>query len=601
MVWKLLKRCFRLKTRKFAQKYSSGAKNFNKINSRYSSESKLPHKNSKNSNTSVRNIVARRQKETSFSPPPVRPGQRGNTKTSTQKGPNLDRKQRFLPCPELICREVPSSQSWEIFLSVSNKECSLEEVRFEGGNKLNSVNQEYGISSLRGRLVVTYQDERKPDYIPLFEEGKPLIFKLQKNWQGDGRQVSRVTKGYFIIITPNMWKRKGCPPIEPFNCMGTEFQGHYWDASKSNEDSDGFAECVIPSSAPIMKLIGPRVFDDSEEGDFFVNNVPTLEVFSQEIAWAQVGEETKGGWKGDNFEPHKDSLSKVLGNQEGWFFLRIYDKNRKMVDSVSFRYLQNLKQIFINDEEYTKNTVLLPTPDGYLLTKIRFVDACNITMSPQLLDGSVCTKDSSGILEIPACKDADHISCTLDSPSGNVNVVLKLPRVWWRIESDTGECNEWRDVPFDMTRQKFSQLAKENARICLSSQKFNRVPVGFDEVLDQKCNPYEIFLDYFSYHDEIRTMKIKTCLNIEWGNKTFPLIRICADKPREIISARVRRTRCAQCGCEWRNGKGFSRGEIENAKLTVKKAKSQFIPVDKRRKSSHPVNVKKIQEALNVR
>jgi ribosomal protein L13E len=45
-----------------------------------------------------------------------------------------------------------------------------------------------------------------------------------------------------------------------------------------------------------------------------------------------------------------------------------------------------------------------------------------------------------------------------------------------------------------------------------------------------------------------------------------------------------------------RKGKGFSRGELKEAKIDFKQALKLAIPIDLRRKTKHPENVKIIKE-----
>ncbi|MHA1772196.1 MAG: ribosomal protein L13e [Candidatus Thorarchaeota archaeon] len=47
---------------------------------------------------------------------------------------------------------------------------------------------------------------------------------------------------------------------------------------------------------------------------------------------------------------------------------------------------------------------------------------------------------------------------------------------------------------------------------------------------------------------------------------------------------------------KWRPGRGYSKGELEKAGLTVRAARRAGYPVDVRRKSVHPENVKILQD-----
>jgi len=49
----------------------------------------------------------------------------------------------------------------------------------------------------------------------------------------------------------------------------------------------------------------------------------------------------------------------------------------------------------------------------------------------------------------------------------------------------------------------------------------------------------------------------------------------------------------------WREGRGFSIGELKQAGLTVSEARKLGLRVDKRRKSVHEENVKSLKEYLS--
>ena len=191
---------------------------------------------------------------------------------------------------------------------------------FENGNQKLEINQnECYIPSLRGSLTVEYGDEDEYGLsIPLFEGDKPLIFKLGKNWKGNGQRVFHITKGYFILIAPDNeeWKREGPIPVGPSNCKDRNFKVHFLNTTIPNENFGGFVKWKILVHGSSIKLSGKSIFDDSEEGDLFTYGVPKLES-SSEISWARIGEERKRGWKGENFKPHEKSISKVLGDRKG--------------------------------------------------------------------------------------------------------------------------------------------------------------------------------------------------------------------------------------------------------------------------------------------
>ena len=607
------------------------------------------------------------------------PGRRRRQTQRPTSGPRRSPASR----PELICRKGHGG-TWEIVLS-ADEECLLASVKL-GGTRLDTADRECRVLSLNGRLAVSCQDGKKHD-IPLFDDARPLIFKLRKNWTGEGRKTSGITSGHFIVIAPRTWERTGRVPVEPGCCTDTDFLAHYFhrDANAPNEHVGGFLELDVLPTATAIELVGQHAFDNSEKGDLFAGAPPNLKL-PQNIVWARVGQETENGWGGENFQPSEQTLSEVLDKREGHFFLRVYDSQGKLVDSTEFRYLHDLKKICVNGRQYTQDTVLLPGSSGYPPTEVRFVGADDSTISPVMSGEDTHEAAQSGALIVPPHPASDRISCALGPDGGNVTIVLDLPRIWWQLERDQGDPAEWRDTSLVMTRQEFQKHAHANATLWLLSKRHNSIHAGFGDTVAQLYkrtmtkDRIAIPLNDFVDHRQIdQKLSDDTYFNVKCAGHLLPLIQICADPMPEIVSFSAEpatifagqkavlrwatrnadqadvvidpdigvvdpdgsrsvqptktrkytltlaasgsgnvtkvvtvsvysspvagdqptaRVRCAGRG--WRNGKGFSSRELQDASLTIREAAARLIPVDRRRRSSHPTNVEQIRRTLDV-
>ena len=540
------------------------------------------------------------------------------------------------------------------------------------------------VPSLTGRLTVSSQDGQE-HVVPLFE-GKPLIFKLRKNWAGEGLRIARVTTGHFIVIAPDAWQRTGRAPIEPDGCSDTAFRAHYFhrDATASDDGVDGFREWGESPAAFGIELTGRRIYDDADDGMLFVADVPTLES-SPKIGWARVGEETEPGW-GQNFRPDRQSLPDILAGKEGRFFLRVYDPEVSLVDSVAFRYLRDLRRIDVDGAEYTQHTVIVPGKTGYPRTEVRFVGTDGSTLTPELAPHALQAIAPAGGVAVPPHPDADRISCSLGSGASTVNVVLDLPRIWWRLEDRRSDPGEWRDTPLVMTREEFKNHAYADGTLSLLSKRQTSVRAGFDDQLDQPyirkiddsriAIPLAHFVDYTQID---RRLNGDARFNVEWAGEIVALIVIAADPMPEIVSfiaepamvfdgeesvlkwttrnagdarvtvepdigvvesdgiCTVRPTETTRYtltlaifGADaisrtvtvavdsspgpgeqpaarvmspsggWRSGKGFSSGEIRDAGLTASEAADRSILIDRRRRTTHRVNVEAIRSMLDA-
>lgn len=422
----------------------------------------------------------------------------------------------------------------------ADNECQMAAVHREG-TSLDFIGQQCCIPSLTGSVTVSCQNGQEHD-IPLFE-CEPLIFKLRKNWVGEGRKIDRITAGHFIVIAPSSWERKGHAPVEADGCVDPTFRAHYFhrDATVADEGVDGFDEWSDVPAATGIELTGQRIFDDSDAGELFVGDPPDLKP-STGIQWARVGEEAENGW-GQNFMVHEQALPEVLGDRDGRFFLRVYDSEVRLLDSVAFRCLRNLSQIHVDGAIYTKHTALVPTSTGYSPTEVRLIDADGSTLSPMLSAQAPQVEAPSGAIEVPPHPVADRIECCLTSDSHSVNIVLDLPRLWWRLEDGRPDSSAWHDTPLVMTREEFRQHAYANASMSLISRRFGSVRAGFDDQLEQSYrrtaedDRIAIPLNHFVDHAQIdRRLNRDAHFNVEWAHETVPLLVISADPIPKIVS-----------------------------------------------------------------
>ena len=476
----------------------------------------------------------------------------------------------FNPRPELICRKTPGSVRWEIALSADDSATSVK----QNGEPLSLRNGSWPLACFAGHLSIDFK-EGSPVTVPLFDQN-PLIFKLKKDWGGDGRRVPRVTKGHFIVIAPVEWGvPSGHAPVDPEGCSDPTFMAHYFfrDGKESESDLGGFPGHDVPSSAPEFTLSGRTVFDDSAEGNLFVGKPPQL-IAADRVLWARVGEEGENGWKGRSFQPSECSLAEVMDARQGRFFLRVYDKQVAMLDGAQFRYLRDLGEIQVNGEPYSEDTLLVPSAAGYPPTSVRFVGIDGSPIHASQLPGPAAVVNEMGDLIAAPRPEADAVSCTLIGDGGRVDIALRLPRIWWRMERDDGD-GEWCSTPLMMTRHDFREHADANAVLRLRSPKrISSVCVGFGDEPDikymRKDGEFALPLANFVDHVEIdRHMAEETRFNAGFdrstgvGQTVLTLVQIAADPPPGPVRRPVAKVR--RGGGGWRPGKGFSHREVHAA------------------------------------
>ena len=446
--------------------------------------------------------------------------------------------------PELICRRAPGAWHWEV-LVLATDECNVAGVRHQG-HPLHADGVEYRLSSFAGALIVDHTDGTGTE-VALGTGNAPMIFKLADKWSGDGRRMDAISRGYFIVIAPTGWNRTGRPPVAPEATVDSAFQAHYFfrDAGPA-ADGFGFDECDLAVTHAGYSLVGDCLYDDSTEGALFIARPPELRP-GHGVTWARVGEEKEGGWRGENFLPTERSLADVLDHRQGRFFVRVYDSATNLCDSGEFRYVKSLSKILVDGRPHTPEALLLPAAEGHTPIKIQLMGEEGAVIRPSMKPNAHhqwAEEDAAIVAE--AHPAADEVSCTIETSSGSVILLIRLPRMWWCLGRD-GEASEaWCATPIRMTRSEFREHADADANVRVSLPRdLSTVDVGFNHDLSRSYrseltkNATRIadlpLIDFADDSPIDRTWE-PAVLYARCGTSSVPLVHIPADAVPKITS-----------------------------------------------------------------
>lgn len=511
---------------------------------------------------------------------------RGEKITSPKPKP----RQGFVPKPELICRE--EERVFNIILDIPShyKVKCIEQNETPLQSELNN---EYIITDLSQPVTLTTTDGRTEKF-PLLEE-KYMIFKTRNNWEGTGRHIKTLTQGFFVVITPNTWCRESPASVEPARCSDEQYLVHFFqiDSSDELEGVRFFNECGRP---PLRRklLEGIVIQDDSTRGNLFGQRPPTLNIPSpEEVLWIRIGEEgqeNSNPWS-YNFKPAEKNLEDILKSRYGHFFLRAYDKDTQLIDSIEFRYYGDLSKIQIDGQSYNPKKPLPPPRDGYKATRLEFIG----TNDQSLLKGKI---DPSKM------GDTDW-NLESESGKGKVKVVINLPRIRWKLCPVDNE--QWSDKSIIMTRERFQHLSQSGTKLKLQVPLYiKKVTTGFNEPLKQTVSTKEgISLASFVDHQEINLpQSYPSHLQFAWSDITVTAITIQSDKSTNqptsrYLEPRIRPIVTSNRGLS-RQGRGFSRGELELADVDIT-GNVPNIYIDRRRKTVHQTNVEALEGIYRCR
>lgn len=529
--------------------------------------------------------------ETNQKKPPNKGGRRGQDK---RPNPPTNPKPPPETKPELICREVRNQ--WQIFLALpQDPNTSVS----QSGTRLSPNNGgEYPLSDFSQTLTVNMTENGHPETIKLTGDDSPLIFKLRKNWKGDGRKAKHVSNGCYVVFAPCKWQRTGNAPITPEECSDNKFLAHYFSSADSGEP-DGFDKYSSFIQQKRFLLEGKTVADDSDMGDLFVGT--SLELADannnnwEGVSWVRVGEEGDGKW-GENFKPASKNLTTVLETLKGWFYVRIYDENVEMIDGFAFRRLMNLEAILSNGIPFSSENIIAPGTNGHTETTLQFTGKIQVkSNNPHITVGD----DNTAI--VAPNPDCDETQWTLSNANGQVKVCVHLPRIWWRMGN---EADKWQDTAFTMSREEFRnnresviimRLPPVARKICVGLDSFNlydgarEYPTRHNK--NDNTKQAEFRLRDFRDHKQISECSSKEAtLRVRCGEAECTLIRVPADMPRPEPKPSTPEPPQKLFLRPSTGNKRFSLSELSESGLTVAEAKHLRIAVDGRRKTKHRAN-----------
>ncbi|MBI2907077.1 MAG: hypothetical protein HYX92_05415 [Chloroflexi bacterium] len=245
----------------------------------------------------------------------------------------------------------------------------------------------------------------------------------------------------------------------------------------------------MEATASRFELIGARLKDANEDmGPLFGQGPPQILAAGQrgwrDIATVVVGEEGAGRhkWR-TQFSPEptltvQELPSELAARGCGWYFLRFYDTDDDLVESMDFRFLTSLMDI------RTPKSSPLPSKDGHHATRIEFLHDlnCSVQHSGELSAGiHIERSDERTAVTIPPdplCDLTRWRVCTAVGPS--LEVAALVERVWWAIAEEDNQPTEWGDRPVTLCREDFRATSRKAVWIRFPRKRWtNGVLLGF--------------------------------------------------------------------------------------------------------------------------
>ena len=434
--------------------------------------------------------------------------------------------------PELRIRYAGGR--WEVLLSVDPKAGPSEVL--QGGNPLPPARDgAWRVPDFR-RDIEVRTDKAGDATIPLYTGREPLIFRLP-GADGEGTQRRRMTdRGRYVVIAPAGKLRREDTAVfrEHEPCGDHSFVAHFFDSSAGREAEtvEGFPEWDYGATTGSASLAGRSIFDSSDDGKLFVGDAPTLDS-TDGIKWARIGEEREGGWKGRNFLVAEEKPGDVLNGACGRFFLRTYRTGET-----------DLERIELNGREFDSERILIPGTAGHGKATVRLIGRVGSDLKFELVNTQGASVSTDGTIAVAPDITADELRVRLCRAPWHMDLVVALPRVWWRLQGDR---SDWTSTPLSMSRREFRSIATQRLEMLVpESIPFVRATLGNHQIgqfratrTDESVHkrfcaiPLDNFVDHSALQDA--DAREDATIRIRLNGSEVCIIHVPPERPRRAL------------------------------------------------------------------
>jgi len=411
------------------------------------------------------------------------------------------------PKPEIVCWqrerrwilavEVPEDLWEKPELAVHLNASPLAQDEREGHWRLDQV---------YGQVTVHWEEETPQETKIALGEEHFLLFKLSGQDQKRGRRIRSSSSGSYLVVVPENWARdeelSGSPRASPEPVSVKGYQGHFFDLERGSDKRIAFRTpegkpILIESRAARFELIGTQLNDASEGiGPLFGQNAPQIRA-SHDRVWADIstviiGEEGsgRGKWR-KSFSPAPEGReqrlpAEVAPRKDGWYFLRFYDMDDDLVESLDFRLVCALREI----------KVFQPSPfpsegeHGPVYAEFTHEPDCAIQPTDDLARSiQVEGKGNKTRLTIPPSPTYDETGWRVGSNgTPQMHITILVERLWWAVGQEGILPLEWEDELLSLICDDFAPTSKKALWLRLPVRRWtDRVLVGFEQSRAKPC------------------------------------------------------------------------------------------------------------------
>jgi len=424
-------------------------------------------------------------------------GGRPRGQTTRSGGNKPKREITYIPKPDIVCWkrqtewvlgvEVPEAMTSDPELRVLQNEITLQPVSYR--------TRSWQLKSITGKVRV---DQKGVLNEVTLGEDPFLIFKLTGSNLSQGRYVKSISAGMYLVIVPQDWERHSDwepAPVESEYVVIDGFRAHYFllehGLSKDIVFNTGSGNPIhIRTEQPRFELVGNRYDDGSEDiGPLFLQAPPRIQASNTQL-WARistvvVGEEGpgRGRWRA-SFKPIPESReqplpSEIIKREASWFFLRFYNDNNDLVDSLDFRFVKGLEKLVLSAPSP------LPGPKGHTTAVAEFCHNPDYIVLPLCETAKslrITHRERKTTVEIPPEPHFDYTEWEIGPRDGpKVKVSILVERVWWALGLEDRKPEQWQDKLLELFTEDLAAASQKAIWLRLPKRRWIKaLRVGFE-------------------------------------------------------------------------------------------------------------------------
>ena len=423
---------------------------------------------------------------------------RGQRKSDTNEIESSSAQRPRVRKPEIVCWY--QYRKW--FLGVETTDEYADQTDYvvtqDGRNLIKETDWRWILSNISSEVNVSSMSLSQSHDIRLGERSNPyLLFKLVGQHQKWGRRVQYATNGTFLVIVPETWTRKGeSSGVPSAQCNLVGLRAHLANVDSTIEgrisfDTPDQSSMQIPNLHSKFELVGSLIEDANEAmGPLFGTHLPRLRcrdgINWGDISIVVIGEEGENhsGWR-SSFVPKREVELQDLSpyfqaRQSGWYFIRLYNTQEELVESLDFRFAMALSSINISQNNP------MPGTHGHTIVGIDIQHSTNSSIklnSPGHIQFKLDINEQGTRIEIPASPDSDNSEwMLLTQKHPKIELTFLIERVWWRLcdQHATHQRENWTDKTVVLSPHHLLATSKYSIKIRLP-RKTKEIQVRFDQ------------------------------------------------------------------------------------------------------------------------